>query len=89
MAITYCEEFEMHCDISTDSDSHHSPIFDLDSAITFDEIRRDDKVVIRTQNSEYRFSVIDPQKPQGDVERRLAWRSAARSIPCGVAWQER
>lgn len=65
MAITYRMELEMHCDTSSDSDSHHSPNFDLDSAITFDEIRRDDKVVICTQNSEYRFSVIDPQNHKG------------------------
>lgn len=55
----------MHCDISTDSDSHNSPIYDIESTITFDEIRRDDKVVICTQNSEYRFSVIDPENHKG------------------------
>jgi hypothetical protein len=55
----------MHCDISTDSDSLSSPLFDFESAITFDDIHTDDKVVIRTQNSEYRFSVIDPQNHKG------------------------
>jgi len=33
--------------------------------ITFEDIHTDDKVVIRTQNSEYRFSVIDPQNHKG------------------------
>jgi hypothetical protein len=55
----------MQCDISSSSDSHRSPLFDLESAITFDAIERDDKVVIRTLNSEYRFSVIDPQNHKG------------------------
>lgn len=55
----------MHCDISSDSDSHRSLRFSLESGITFDEINRDDKVVIRTQNSEYSFSVIDPQNHRG------------------------
>ena len=55
----------MHCDISTDSDSHRSPLFDFESTITFADIHTDDKVVIRTQNSEYRFSVIDPQNHKG------------------------
>jgi len=55
----------MHCDLSTSSDSHCSTPFDLESTITFDDVHRDDKVVIRTQNSEYRFSVIDPQSHRG------------------------
>ena len=55
----------MHCDISSDSDSHRSLRFSPESGITFDEINRDDKVVIRTQNSEYSFSVIDPQNHRG------------------------
>jgi hypothetical protein len=55
----------MQCNTSSSSDSHRSPLFDFDSMITFDDIRPDDKVVIRTQNSEYRFSVIDPQNHKG------------------------
>ncbi|MFY9555595.1 MAG: hypothetical protein WAV47_12855 [Blastocatellia bacterium] len=40
--------------------SHH-----LNSAITFDDIRPNDRIVIRTKNSEYRFSVIDPGSHRG------------------------
>jgi hypothetical protein len=31
----------------------------------FDDINTDDKVLIKTSNSEYRFSVIDPTKHRG------------------------
>lgn len=55
----------MHCDTSFDSGSHHSHSGEFAVAITFDEIKVDDKVVIRTLNSEYRFSVIDPRNHKG------------------------
>lgn len=55
----------MHCETSFDSAPHHSPCCDLDAAITFDDIKADDKVVIKTRNSEYRFSVIDPLNHKG------------------------
>ena len=55
----------MHCETSFDSSSHHLPCCDLDSSITFDDIKADDKVLIKTKNSEYRFTVIDPQNHKG------------------------
>ena len=55
----------MHCETSSDSGPLYSPTCDLDAAITFDDIKADDKVLIKTTNSEYRFSVIDPRNHKG------------------------
>jgi hypothetical protein len=55
----------MHCEASLDSGPLHSHWRDSSSAITFDEIEANDKVLIRTRNSEYRFSVIDPLNHKG------------------------
>jgi hypothetical protein len=55
----------MQCETSRDSGSHDSLRGDLDAAITFDDVAADDKVLIRTRNSEYRFSVIDPLHCKG------------------------
>ncbi len=55
----------MQCETSFDSAPHHLPCCDLDFTITFDDVKADDKVLIKTRNSEYRFSVIDPMKHKG------------------------
>jgi len=55
----------MHCETSFDSGFHHSSSHIFNSFITFDDINRDDKVLIKTLNSEYRFSVIDPVNHKG------------------------
>lgn len=55
----------MYCEPSLDSSPRHSQSYDLSSAITFDDINANDKVLIRTRNSEYRFSVIDPVSHKG------------------------
>ncbi len=55
----------MQCETSFDSGFHHSFCGDLDAAIPFDDINADDKVLIRTRNSEYRFSIIDPRSHKG------------------------
>jgi hypothetical protein len=55
----------MHCETSFNSGTHHSFSSDFDAAISLDDIRVDDKVLIRTRNSEYRFSVIDPHTNKG------------------------
>lgn len=55
----------MQIETSFDSGPHYSPCCDLDSVITFDDIKADDKVLIKTRNSEYRFSVIDPLSHKG------------------------
>ena len=59
------EEKRIHCETSFDSGSHHSHSGEFGVVITFDDIKVDDKVVIRTLNSEYRFSVIDPRNHKG------------------------
>ncbi len=55
----------MQCEASFDSGPHHAPCCDLGAAITFDDIKTDDRVLIKTRNSEYRFSVIDPSNHKG------------------------
>jgi hypothetical protein len=55
----------MRYETSVDSRPVHSLGRDLSSAITFDDIKPSDKVVIRTENSEYRLSVIDPASHKG------------------------
>jgi len=55
----------MHCETSFDSSSHLSSCSLPDSVITFDDIDCNDKVLIRTLNSEYRFSVTDPTNHKG------------------------
>lgn len=57
----------MHCETTFDSGPHHSSCCDLDSALTFDDIKADDKVLIKTRNSEYRFSMIDPERRKGTL----------------------
>jgi len=55
----------MQCNTSFESGAHHSPCCALESTIAFDDIKADDKVLIKTRNSEYRFSVIDPLYHKG------------------------
>ena len=55
----------MHCESSFKSDTHHLPGGQVDASIAFDEINANDKVLIRTMNSEYRFSLIDPLSHKG------------------------
>ena len=54
----------MHSQTSFDSAPHLSSCY-LDDTITFDDINANDKVLIKTRNSEYRFSVIDPRNHKG------------------------
>lgn len=55
----------MVCDASFDSGQQFLNSPDLGAAITFEEIDRDDNILIRTRNSEYRFSVTDPAAHKG------------------------
>jgi len=55
----------MVCDTSIDSGPNFIPAFEHSLAISFDEIERDDNIVIRTANSEYRFAVTDPAAHRG------------------------
>lgn len=55
----------MHCETSFNSGPLQSHRGDLSSAIAFEDIKANDKVLIRTRNSEYRFSVIDPVNHKG------------------------
>ena len=55
----------MHCETLSDSGKQISPRRDVEFTITFDDIRMNDKVVISTMNSEYRFAVIDPSSHKG------------------------
>ena len=55
----------MYCETSIDSGSLHSPCSDVETTIPFEDIKADDKVLIRTRNSEYRFSMIDPRSHKG------------------------
>lgn len=55
----------MHCETSLNNGPLHSYAGERGSAITFDDIKVNDKVLIRTRNSEYRFSVIDPLNHKG------------------------
>jgi len=55
----------MHCEASFDSGPLNSHRHDSSSAITFDDIKPNDRILIRTRNSEYRFSVIDPMNHKG------------------------
>ena len=54
----------MQCQTSLDSGPHPST-GSQDGAIKLDDIHVDDKVLIKTRNSEYRFSVIDPLTRRG------------------------
>jgi hypothetical protein len=40
---------------------------DQKTALSFDDLTATDKVVISTQNSQYRFSVIDPARRRGTL----------------------
>jgi hypothetical protein len=55
----------VHCDTSFDSSPRQTPCGDVESTITFEDIKTDDKLLIQTRNSEYRFSVIDPRSHKG------------------------
>lgn len=55
----------MHCETLLDSGAHHSICCDVESRIAFEDIKADDKVLIKTTNSEYRFSVTDPSSHKG------------------------
>jgi len=55
----------MQCEALYDSGNHQSPCSDQLAAIALEDISVHDKVVIRTRNSEYRFSVIDPVNHKG------------------------
>ena len=64
MASNGCKEGVMHCETSSESGPHISGFY-LESTIAFEDIKAQDKVLIRTMNSEYRFAVIDPLKHKG------------------------
>jgi hypothetical protein len=55
----------MRTEASTDSGPLHSFERDPGAAITFDDMRPNDKIVIKTRNSEYQFSVSDPVNHKG------------------------
>ena len=55
----------MHCETSSDSNPRHSLHSTAGSAITFADIEVNDKVLIKTCNSEYRFEVADPVNGKG------------------------
>ena len=55
----------MLSEASFDSGHHLLREIDSDPAITFDDIEAGDKVLIKTRNSEYRFSIIDPLRHIG------------------------
>jgi hypothetical protein len=59
------KENVLYCETSIDSGSHHLPGRDVETTIPFENIKADDKVLIRTRNSEYQFSVIDPLTHKG------------------------
>src|SRR4029453_18349499 len=59
------KENVVYCETSVDSGSYHLPGCDVETTIPFEHIKADDKVVIRTRNSEYRFSLIDPLTHKG------------------------
>ena len=55
----------MYCETSFDSGPHHSFCSEPGSAISFDNIDKNDKVLIKTRNSEYQFEVADPVSHKG------------------------
>jgi hypothetical protein len=56
----------MVCDSSFDSGQHQNVFFgDMNSGIALDNLSADDRLTIRTKNSSYRFSVINPSQRQG------------------------
>lgn len=55
----------MHSETSFDSDPRHPSHSELGAAITFADIQVNDKVLIKTRNSEYRFEVADPINGRG------------------------
>ena len=55
----------MYCEGSLSSGAHHSFSDGIDASIALDDIKVHDKVLIKTKNSEYRFSVIDPLHHKG------------------------
>lgn len=55
----------MQCASSFDSGPHLSTGSQFDGAIKLDDMCVNDKVLIKTRNSEYRFSVIDPLSHKG------------------------
>jgi hypothetical protein len=55
----------MRTEASTDSGPLHSFDRDRGSAIAFDDMRPNDRIVIKTRNSEYQFSVSDPVNHKG------------------------
>ncbi|HSB08352.1 MAG TPA: hypothetical protein VLM38_02490 [Blastocatellia bacterium] len=55
----------MLCETSFDSGAQPSFTGGSASAITFDEIERNDKVLINTLNSRYEFAVSDPETRRG------------------------
>jgi hypothetical protein len=65
MASNGCKEGVMHCETSSESGPHISGFYLESTTITFEDIKAQDKVLIRTMNSEYRFAVIDPLKHKG------------------------
>jgi hypothetical protein len=65
MAISACKELVVHCETLFDSSPLQTPCCDVESTITFEDINAEDKLLIKTRNSEYRFSVIDPENHKG------------------------
>lgn len=56
----------MQCETSSfDSGPHRSSCGDVQSGIVFEDMNAQDKLLIKTMNSEYRFSVIDPLNHKG------------------------
>jgi hypothetical protein len=55
----------MVCDKSFDSGQQKMFWCDMSSSIAFDNVSANDRVIIRTKNSLYRFSVNDPAQRQG------------------------
>jgi hypothetical protein len=55
----------MYCEGSLNNGAHHSLSSKIDAAIDLDDIKMDDKLLIKTKNSEYRFAVIDPLNHKG------------------------
>lgn len=58
----------MRCEASfnsVNSGAYPSQSGEVEAVISLDDIGADDKVVIKTRNSEYRFAIIDPPSHRG------------------------
>ena len=87
----------MHCEGSSssiNSSAHPSQSGEVDAMISLADIGADDKVVIKTRNSEYRFAIIDPPGHRGMLsggaigeEPREAFLIESRSKDEAGAWR--